>query len=278
MSSLIEQVRSSLTEAIDNDQLVLPTLPEVALKIREAAEDPDVDVASFCKVIESDAAISARIIKVTNSPLFRASQPIEDLRMAVNRLGITYTCNLATGLAMEQMFQATTQVVDGLLREVWNDSTAIAAIAYVLAKQYTILKPDQATLAGLVHLIGVLPILTYAEEHRELLSNTDKLREIIRALHPEIGVRILKKWDFPDELVEVPAQYGHLDREIPTADYADLITVATLHNAHGSEHAWSDIDLSTVTAFDRLGLDSDIYSADDNDMQEHIEMTTDAFQ
>ncbi len=165
MSKLAEKVQQELIQAIENDELVLPTLPEVALRVREAAEDPNISIPALSKVIGNDAALTARIIKVVNSPLLRTSKEITDLQMAVGRLGINYTCNLATGLAMEQMFQATSDVVDRKMREVWNKSTEIAGICHVLCKHYTRLLPDQATLAGLVHQIGILPILTYAEEH-----------------------------------------------------------------------------------------------------------------
>ena len=120
MSKLADKVQQELIQAIDNDDLVLPTLPEVALKVREAAEDPNIGTPQLSKVIGNDAALTARIIKVVNSPLLRTSKEITDIQMAVSRLGINYTCNLATGLAMEQMFQATSDVVDRKMREVWN--------------------------------------------------------------------------------------------------------------------------------------------------------------
>jgi len=118
MSTLAEKVQRDLLLAIENDDLVLPTLPEVALRVREAAEDPDISIAALSKVIGNDAALTARIIKVVNSPLLRTNREINDLQTAIGRLGINYTCNLATGLAMEQMFQATTDVVDRKMREV----------------------------------------------------------------------------------------------------------------------------------------------------------------
>ncbi len=133
MSKLADKVQQDLIRAIDQDELVLPTLPEVALQVREAAEDPDVSIQALSKVIGNDAALTARIIRVVNSPLLRSPKEITDLQMAISRLGINYTCNLATGLAMEQMFQATTDVVDRKMREVWNKSTEIAGICHVLA-------------------------------------------------------------------------------------------------------------------------------------------------
>ena len=104
MSTLADKVQQALTQAIENDELVLPTLPEVALRVREAAEDPDVSIPTLAKVIGNDTALTARIIKVVNSPLLRTNREINDLQMAISRLGINYTSNLATGLAMEQMF------------------------------------------------------------------------------------------------------------------------------------------------------------------------------
>src|SRR5690606_18099638 len=110
MSQVVERVRADIVQAIKTDSLVLPTLPEVALRVREVAEDPEADIAQLAKVIGNDAALSARIVRVANSPLLRASRNIEDLKTALMRLGIEYTCNIATGLAMQQMFQATSDL------------------------------------------------------------------------------------------------------------------------------------------------------------------------
>ena len=88
MSKLAEKVQEELIQAIENDELVLPTLPEVALKVREAAEDPNISIPALSKVIGNDAALTARIIKVVNSPLLRTSKEITDIQMAVSRLGI----------------------------------------------------------------------------------------------------------------------------------------------------------------------------------------------
>src|SRR5689334_781787 len=123
MSQIAERVRQDIITAIKTDQLVLPTLPEVALKVREVADDPNSDIEKLASVIGGDAALSARIIRVANSPLLRASRAIEDLKTALMRLGISYTCNIATGLAMEQMFQATTDLIDMRMREVWSRSS-----------------------------------------------------------------------------------------------------------------------------------------------------------
>jgi HD-like signal output (HDOD) protein len=271
MTAIVEKVRQEIISAIQSDQLVLPTLPEVALKVREVADDPNSDIDTLSNVIGNDAALSARIIRVANSPLLRASRAIEDLRTALMRLGIQYTCNIATGLAMEQMFQATSDLVDMRMREVWSRSSEVAGISHVLCKHYTRLRPDQATLAGLVHKIGVLPILTYAEDHPALLKDSFTLDTVIDQIHAPIGDLILKTWGFPPELSHIPTEHMDFTRSIPKADYADVVTIAMLQSYLGSDSPMTKIDFSAVTAFERLGLDYDMQISESEDLSEDME-------
>ncbi len=271
MNQVVDTVRQELLDAIEKDQLVLPTLPEVALRVREVAEDPDASIDQLSGVIGNDAALTARIIKVANSPLLRAAREIEDLKMALMRLGMEYTCNIATGLAMEQMFQATSDMVDMRMRDIWTRSSEIAGICHVLCKHYTKLRPDQATLAGLVHRIGVLPILTYAEEHPVLLRDSITLDKVIDSLHAQIGDKILEKWDFPAELRKIPSQHVNFNRQQDNADYADIVTVAMLQSYMGSDHPLADVDYQQVSSFARLGLDPDMQEAEAEDLSDEME-------
>lgn len=271
MTAMIEEIRDELIDAIANDKIVLPTLPEVALQVRETAGDPNVNAQKLGDVISTDAALTARLIKVANSPLLRARNPIEDLKMAVMRLGIDYTSNLATGLAMEQMFQATSDTIDKLMRDVWNRSTEVAGISHVLCRHYTQLKPDQATLAGLVHKIGVLPILTYAEDNRRLLKDPALLNEVIDTIHPLIGRKILETWDFPEELQMVPEEHMHFDRQVTKVDYADIVMIANLQSYLGTDHPLTQMDWSPISAFARLGLDPDINTHEVEDLSADME-------
>lgn len=270
MSPLAQKVAQEIINLINEDKLVLPTMPEMALKVREASEDPDAGIMDLAKVISNDAALTARIIKVANSPLFRAPREIEDLNMALSRLGMESTSNLATGLAMEQMFQATSDNIDKRMRAVWSSSSEIAGICHVLCKHYTKLRPDQAALAGLVFQIGILPILSYAEENPSLLRDSISLDMVIDEVHPHIGIKILTAWEFPMELRDVPMLYRDYSKQKPAADYADLVTVAMLQTLSGTEQT-ADIDFASVTAFGRLGLDPDIESAEAEDLSEEME-------
>lgn len=271
MSNLIETIEKDIIRAIETDQLVLPTLPEVSLRVREVAQDDNASVADLSRVISSDAAISARIIKVCNSPLLRAPQPVETLQMAINRLGMGYSADLAVGLAMAQMFQATTDFIDQRMRDVWSKSTEIASICHVLAQSYTRLSPGQATLAGLTHLIGILPILRFAEENDNLLSDAFTLEEVIDKLHPKLGAMILKAWDFSNDLCVVPEQYLNFERQSEKVDFVDLVTVANLQNYAGTSHPYTEMDWSKIPAFAQLGLDPSQEDEEEEDLSANME-------
>lgn len=268
MASLIETVANDLILQIKQDTLVLPSLPEVCLKVRDVAEDIESSIPQLADLIVKDAALTARIIKVANSPLVRTPSEVTDLVTAISRLGINFTSSLAMGLAMEQLFQATSDVVDKRMRSIWQQSTEVASICHVLASHYTTLHPEQALLAGLVHKIGALPILKYAEDSSALLNDGFALDKLIEKLHPAIGSHILKAWAFPREILNVPSQYLKFDREIEQVDYADLVTVAVLQRQANTDHPYAQLDWSTIHAFDRVGLSADMDIAEAIDLED----------
>lgn len=255
-NQLEEQLLDKLFNDLESDKLVLPTLPEVALRVRETLENDQAGMGAVAKVITTDAALSARLIQVCNSPLLRAARTIDSVEAAVTRMGATMTRNLVTSIAMEQMFQATSDATDKRLRDLWEHSTQVAALSHALATQFTKLKGDQALLAGLVHDIGALPILTMAEDVPELLHDEELLDNIIRKAHTTVGEAILKKWNFPEEVIAVASEHENITRDhAGKADYVDVIIVANLESYLGTNHPHAQADLDKVPAFRKLGLE-----------------------
>lgn len=271
MPSLLETIENEIITALETDRLELPTLPEVALRIREVAQDHNSSISDLSDIISSDTAISARVIKICNSPLLRASQPVDSLKMAINRLGMSYTADLATGLAMKQMFQATSDIIDTRMRDLWSRNSEVAGISHVLAQNYTRLSPGQATLAGLTHKIGVLPILKFAEDNDHLLCDGFTLDEIIEKLHPRLGEMILHAWDFNRDLCRVPAEYLNFERDSDQVDYVDIVMVANLQSYLGSNHPFTKMDWNTIPAFSKLGLDPSQDEDEDEDLSENMQ-------
>jgi HD-like signal output (HDOD) protein len=270
---LVQQVKQDIIKALENDELVLPTLPEIALQVRDVAEDVTSSITDLTAILSRDAALSARMVKVANSPLIRASVLVSDLNTAVSRLGIDLTSNLAMGLAMEQMFQATSDIVDKRMRACWSKSVEIAASSQVLARHFTDLQPEQALLAGLTHQIGKLPILAFAEENESLLNDSFALGKVLTVLHPSLGSYILKMWDFPEDLVAVSKNYLLFDRKVDKVDYADIVQVATLQSYAGTEHPYTKLDWTQISSFDRLGLDPTTLIAEMEGISEEVTET-----
>ena len=255
--------KESILDDLENDRLPLPTLPEVAIRVRETVDDDNATIRDISEIIMTDAALSARIIQVANSALYRGMSSADNVHAAVTRMGLNTVRNLATSLVMKQLFQATNPVVDKYLRKSWKQSTDIAALSAVLAKTYTRLDPDSALLAGLTHSIGLSPILVKAEGDPSLLNNTARLDEMIYSLYPVVGGAILRHWDFPEAMIMVPEQHMNINRNHEGyPDYTDVVQVALLETVSGSDHPLGSVNMMEVPAFHRIGMEGDFEEID----------------
>lgn len=255
--------QESILDDLKNDRLPLPTLPEVAIRVRETVDDDNATIRDIADIIITDAALSARIIQVANSALYRGLNTTDNVQMAVTRMGLNTVRNLATSLVMKQLFQATHPVVDKYLRKTWKLSTDIAALSAVLAKSYTNLDADSALLAGLTHSIGVSPILVKAESDPSLLNNPEKLNIMLLSLYPQVGAEILRNWDFPPAMVMVPEQHLDITRNPEGGvDYADIVQVALVKTVTDTDHPLGHINPVDVPSFHRIGIADDYEEID----------------
>lgn len=254
MDELIDKFVGEMLDDIKHNRLKLPILPEVAFKVREAVSDPNAAAAAIAKAVSADTSIAARLLQVANSPLYRGTNAISNLQSAIARLGAPLVRNLVTSLILKQLFQTKSPALKERMQKLWEHSTQVAAISHVLARKFTRLKSDEAMLAGLIHDIGVLPILVKAETTPELLQNTAALDELISKLHASVGRLILEAWKFPPELVTVAAEHENLARVSDQVDYTDIVTVANLHSHLGTSHRHAQVKFTDVPAFTKLGL------------------------
>ena len=270
MTEKAEQFFAELKSAVESDQLILPTLPEVALKIREAVENDSTSAQQIAETLTQDASLSARLIQVSNSPLYRSRTPIEDLQMAVTRLGIRMVRDLVVSLAMKQIYQATSDVLDESFRNSWNVSVEVAAICRMLATTVPGINPEQALLAGLIHNIGALPILVKAEDDDDLFNNADALQQMIDELQGPVGVLILETWNFGDAMTDVVKEAHNFSYDHEGgANLVDLVQISLLQGGHIS----ADVDWSSVPAFGKLGMDTDVNVVEIEENKEIIEST-----
>ena len=176
-----------LVEKIKQDALVLPTLPEIALKVRSAADDPEINLGKMSEIIAQDPALSLGMLKVANSVVFGRTIKVETVAQSVTRIGLTQIKSIATAMAIEQMFVSDNTTIAEYMQKSWNKTVDVASVAislmtlYLQKNKHTTFSLDTITLAALVHNIGVLPILTEAENHPEVFANPAFIRQIGRA-------------------------------------------------------------------------------------------------
>ena len=222
------RIFQEIYEATMARKLELPPMPEVAIRIQHLSADPDVGIQELTKVIQMDAAVAGALLHATNSPLYRGAKTINNIRDAVVRLGLRTTRMLATNIALRQAFKATSPVVAERMRQLWEHSVNVSAIAYVLARKSRRFDPERALLVGLMHDIGVIPILKYMDQ-QNLNPTSEALESTITKLHAMTGVLVMNFWGMDPELVTVVEEADNWMRDAGAEpDYCDLVIVSQL--------------------------------------------------
>lgn len=252
-NSASKQLLLDIYADLRNNKLTLPSLPEVAVRIRQLIDEGSNNAKKIAQAVNSDPAIAAKLIKAANSPLFRGTKEFETSSAAIIRLGMQTTKQLVTSFTMREIFNAKDEGIKQRMDDLWQHCIQIAAICYVLAKHVPGLNPDQGLLAGLLHDIGTVPILIYAEQYPSLLENPEELEQAITDLRGELGGVILKRWGFNDDLIQAAKHAENWHREHEGGpDFCDLVQVAQLHALIGHETADEYPAMESVPAFDKL--------------------------
>lgn len=244
------------------DSLVLPTIPDVAVKIRRAINEPNANSSRVARVIQIDPSITARLINIANSPLYRGRRKIESCPEALTRLGLKASQDFITSFALKAVFNAKSPLIRKKMQELWAHSAHVAAISAVLAHKTPGFDPDRAMLAGLIHDIGIVPILAYADRQPEILENPVDLAETVRELRAQIGVQIVRKWDFPADFEDVIVFAEDWSRESgPQATYSDVVMISQLHSFIGKVDAKKMPQMDNLPAYKKIAsgnLDVDL--------------------
>lgn len=248
-------VLGQILAAIENDTLALPALPEVALRVQKLIDDPDVAADEIVAALSGDALISAQLIKSANGAAFADKHPVNNVRGALSRLGYRQVRNLVIATTMNKMFRIGNPVLNRHLTTVWEHSRKVAAVSYVLAARKPYLSPDQAMLGGLVHQIGVLPLCQFIE-NRQLPFTEAELQALLEKHSAMVGGKLLRKWNFPEELIDVATPRSAslpIAGILPRADYADVTSVSGLLLMENE----ADIAWDTLATTQRLSLNAE---------------------
>jgi HD-like signal output (HDOD) protein len=256
--SEMEALVAKLERALDQRNLELPSLPEVALKIRRALANDDVSMKEIARLLGADPALAARTLRVANSAMFyRGNRPITSLSAAVSQLGQKMVRNVALSFAAQQVFLGYgSRPLRDLVSSVWAHSVHSAVIAHALARVRTTLNPDEAFLAGLLHEVGKLYILMRAKDIGSLLTMEAALKSVLGGWHARVGRAVIETWELPAELAVAVGEHETVSLE--AADPPTLTAVLAVANylAEHSEAACADQEFhSKAPSFGALGMD-----------------------
>lgn len=245
----------ALLDDLEKNQLVLPSLPDVAIRVGRAMRDENTNARKLANVIQTDPAITTKLIRAANSPLYAGVTPVDSCAAAIIRLGADTTHKLVLTFALRELFNTRSTVLKQHMLSLWEHSVKVSAICYVLAKVSDQFNPEHALLAGLLHDIGSVAVLSYAERFPEVANDDVKLEQVLADMRGRIGSAILRSWGFIDDLIVVARDAEDWLREHEgKADYTDLVIIAQLHTYIGQPEMAHLPTLDQVPALKKLEM------------------------
>ena len=240
---------------LQSNRLQLPSLPDVAWRVRRVTDQETSTADDIAQVINADPAMAAKLVRAANSAVFRGFRETSILRDVIVRLGLETTRQLVTVFALRELFRTDNPILRAAMDRLWKHTREVAALSWALARAVPGVNPEEAILAGLLHGIGAIPVIQYAERYPALCRDEEELSAAIEALQGEVGGAILRHWGFSEMICETAEQAGqwHFDSGSDVPRLVDVVLIAQMH-ALISEQKGSGLPVfSDVPAFSRLG-------------------------
>ncbi len=232
----------------------LPTLPVILSRLNTMLSDHDTSISKLKRVIETDQAITSKLLKLVNSAFYGFRSRISNIPHALALLGFNSVRNAMISITVFDAFSKGRGAEEWDPKEFWKHSMSVAVISKFLAGKSRIAVPDDAFVGGLLHDIGKLIMAQYFMEKFtrvvEMMKDRKTFAQAEKADYPpfdhaRIGGYIADKWQFPKILIEA-IQYHHtLTKEV--ADVG-LVLCVYLANRIANEGLEVDIDQAKVQA------------------------------
>src|ERR1700722_20060512 len=195
------QLLHGLAAEVSQGQVILPSFPDVVIRVRKALADPEAKVTQVMKIVSTEPQLAARLIQVANSATYNPSgKPLTALRAAITRLGHRPVQGAAMSFAVKQLRLAPAlRAIAKPLNVLWEESITVASICQVLAR-CTKISPDEAFLTGLLHGMGRMYIMVRSVGKSDHLYRDPSFVDMIASWHPAIGKAVLENWGFDDHM------------------------------------------------------------------------------
>ncbi|MCP5417322.1 MAG: HDOD domain-containing protein [Chromatiaceae bacterium] len=226
-------VRWSAEEMVKRE-VQLISLPEIYFRARQTLEDPNNGMAELAEVITQDPALTARVLKLANSGLYRFSAPITTVRQAVTLLGTTEVSQLITVTCITRAFSGISNSSMNM-DLFWQNSIYCASLSKLFGELQKKGGAEGVFVAGLLHDIGHLIMYQLAPaECAEVMQAAaheeralDELeQEIVGCHYADIGGVLLANWKLPAYLCEPVRSHLHPSPEAPYAVETAIVHLA----------------------------------------------------
>jgi HD-like signal output (HDOD) protein len=211
----------------------LPTMPGLVFELNTLLSTPSVDLKRVAKVIRNDPAMSAQIIRMCNSALFSLRRRVLSIEEAAVLMGSERLRTLV--LTCSVMEFAGKQLSRNEVQEYWQHSFMTGMLTERIAKWMDYSEPEQAYLAGLLHDIGILPLLVVAAEDRHVHgkvaydpwnTSLDGEKSLFGMDHCEVGQWMGQSWNFFPSFIDVFENHHHPDRGQRDPHLVGMVAVA----------------------------------------------------
>ena len=248
----------ALAAELSTGKVDLPSFPDIAMRVRQVLADDAVSPEKVVRVVGSEPALAARLLQLANSAALNFSgKAVTDLRTAVARMGFNMVRSAAIAFAMSQLKKV--DALKGLeapLDALWRRSASVAAMSHAVARRLAKVNPDTALLAGLLHGVGQLYILTRTAKHPALFANEAVYHNIVRDWHTSIAKALLENWGMADEIAEAVGNYEDVGRSHSgNTDLTDVLTVGYLLASYREHPESIELNMQGVAAIARMQLD-----------------------
>ena len=210
-----------VSAAAENNTLDIPAMPQAAMEASRLLKDPDADIADIAKIIERDPGMAANVLRFANSVMYGARFPIDTLDRAISHLGMRHMQTVVLQIAMNRISGDVEARAYAQLE--WRHALACAMISRHLARLFR-LDPELCYLAGLLHDIGRLPVISALHKRgfETGMPEEDNATDIIaECLHRAVGVQVAKTWELPPVIQDAIGNHltGRLEGEESPATF-----------------------------------------------------------
>jgi HD-like signal output (HDOD) protein len=257
-----ENILDEISFVFKRKEISLPSHPQISGKFREMVTR-GANLQEIGSVLKQDAAISSKLISVSNSAYYRGVTENKTLEQAVGRLGFATTNQYVDAICSRALYITKNKNFLALMEQLWEHSLSCAYASQVVCTLLKLKLGEDPFTLGLLHDIGKLLLLQTVgelQDRKKLGEQIDSadLLNTIDTNHGKFGGALLKRWEFSNSFVQVATHHDHLEevepvsKELLVVNFANLVAKSMGYNL-GQQ---IEIDLEASKSARELGLNS----------------------